>query len=107
MSVLQIHGTFDGTISYDGGAVSSRTIPSARESVERFAERSDCAIAWTEGDPIDFDSSIDGAETVTEGISDGCTEGTDYQLWTIEEGEHIPSLADGAIRTAMEWLLAQ
>lgn len=107
VSVLQIHGTADGTIAYSGGTVASRTIPSARGSVERFAERSGCTVEWTEGAPIDFDSTIDGAETVTESISDGCTEGTAYELWTIEEGEHIPSLADGAIRTSLEWLLAQ
>lgn len=107
VSVMQIHGTLDETIAYEGGTVASRTIPSARVSVERFAERSGCTLEWTEGDAVDFDSSIDGAETVTESISAGCAEGTAYELWTIEEGGHIPSLADGAIQAALEWLLAQ
>jgi len=107
VSVLQIHGTNDTTIAYAGGTVASRTIPSARESVERFAERSGCTVEWTEGDPIDFDSGLAGAETLTESVSDGCAEGTAYQLWTIEDGGHIPSLADGAIPAALDWLLAQ
>jgi len=107
VSVLQIHGTADDTIAYEGGTVATRTIPSARVSVERLAARSGCTLAWTEGAPIDFDSGLAGAETVTERISEGCAEGTDYQLWTIEEGGHIPSLADGAIRGALEWLLEQ
>ena len=107
VSVLQIHGTLDGTIAYDGGTVGGRTIPSARESVERFAERSGCDGTWMDGDPVDFDSSLDGAETTVEIQSTGCAEGTEYQLWTIVDGEHIPSLADGAIRQALDWLLAQ
>ncbi len=107
VSVLQIHGTMDETIAFEGGTVASRTIPSARVSVERFAERSGCTIEWTEGDPIDFDSGLEGAETLTESITDGCAEGTEYQLWTIEDGGHIPSLADGAIQAALEWVLAQ
>jgi len=107
VSVLQIHGTMDETIAYEGGDFRTGTHPSARESVERFAARSGCDGTWTESDPIDFVATVEGAETVVEIQSNGCTPGTDYQLWSITDGTHIPSLSDGAVQTALEWLLAQ
>jgi len=107
VSVLQIHGTADDTIRYEGGDFRTGTHPSARESVQRFAERSGCAGTWMDRDPIDFVTTVDGAETKVEVQSTGCAVGTDYQLWTVEGGGHIPSLAEGAIQTALEWLLAQ
>jgi len=107
VSVLQIHGTADDTILYEGGDFRTGTHPSARESVQRFATRAGCDGSWADGDPVDFVTTVDGAETLVEIQSTGCAEGTDYQLWTIEGGEHIPSLSEGAIQNALEWLLAQ
>lgn len=107
VSVLQIHGTMDETIAYEGGDFRSGTHPSARESVQRFATRSGCDGVWVDGAPIDFVTTVEGAETRTEIQAGGCAPGTDYQLWSITDGTHIPSLAEGAIETALEWLLAQ
>ncbi len=107
VSVLQIHGTMDDTILYEGGDFRDGAHPSARETVERFAERSGCDGTWTDGAPIDFVSMVDGAETLVEMRSTRCTEGTDYQLWTIVDGTHIPTLSEGATQLALEWLLAQ
>ncbi|MAQ15731.1 MAG: hypothetical protein CMN30_13175 [Sandaracinus sp.] len=101
-SVLQIHGTEDGTIQYEGAV----GYPSAPVSVERFATRAGCGETMTTLDPLDFDSSIDGAETERVETSEGCADGTVYALWTIEAGGHIPTLADGAIGAAVDWLLA-
>lgn len=107
VSVLQIHGTMDDTIRYEGGDFRDGAHPSARETVERFADRSGCDDTWTDGEPVDFVTMVDGAETLVESRSTGCTEGTDYQLWTIVDGTHIPTLSDGATQRALEWLLAR
>ena len=107
VSVLQIHGTLDDTIVYEGGTLGAITLPSARESVDRFADRAGCAADYTPLAPLDFDAELPGEETVREERVDGCAAGTQFALWSIEGGAHIPNLAEGAIDTVVDWLLAQ
>ncbi|MAT29900.1 MAG: hypothetical protein CMN31_16225 [Sandaracinus sp.] len=105
LSVLQIHGTADETIAYEGGIINAAVYPSAAESVAFFAEEAGCDAEPVEGERFDFTSDVDGAETV-ESVYEGCGE-VDVRLWTLEAGGHIPVLADGAIERVVDWLLAQ
>ncbi len=100
VSVLQIHGTVDPTILYDGffGGY-----PSAPDTVQRFADRAGCTTD-SAGDAIDFDAVLPGAETTTRDWSD-CSTGADASLWTIEAGGHIPPLSSTATDQILDWLL--
>lgn len=101
VSVLQIHGTADSTIRYDGF---TGGYPSAPDTVQRFADRAGCT-SDALGDPIDFDSRVAGDETTTRTWS-GCDGAVDAALWSIVDGGHIPPLAEGATDAILDWLLA-
>ena len=89
VSVLQVHGTDDETIAYEG----TTAYPSARASAARWAERAGCdPTAMTTGAPLDLESALEGAETTVEQLRTGCMPGVDAELWTIVGGTHIPAL---------------
>ena len=114
VSVLGIHGTADEVIYFGGDpstadppGVTSWGYPSAQVSVERFAERAGCDLsAAEEGAPLDIDTSLDGAETSVVRYRAGCVRGVDAERWTIEEGSHLPPVANpGFSREVVRWLL--
>ncbi len=97
LSVLQIHGTQDNLVLYEGGRLPThpdpdrRPVPSAWESVARWGERAGCDIDAVEAlPPIDTDSAVDGNETTVQRLLHGCADGVKAELWTIESGGHIP-----------------
>ena len=97
LSVLQIHGTKDQSVLYEGGrlpdhpAPDRRPVPGAKDSVLRWAERAGCVIEDAEFfPPIDTDAAVEGAETSIVRFANGCAQGTVMELWTIEGGGHIP-----------------
>lgn len=97
LSVLQIHGTADKIVLYEGGrlpdhpAPDRRPVPGAKDSVLRWAQRADCDLeSPTFFPPIDTDAAVDGAETAIVRFADGCAQGTVMELWKIEGGGHIP-----------------
>lgn len=91
--VLQIHGTDDDTIAYDGGSTGAASYPSAPQTVESWATKNGCRGGLENAGVLDLEASIDGEET-TVAVYAGCPVGGDVQLWTIEGGAHIPTLAD-------------
>ena len=103
VSVLQIHGDMDDTVLYDGvdGAYAS-----APDIAARWAGYDGCDATAAPGAPLDYDSSVAGAETTTLQYA-GCAEGTDVQLWTIVTGGHIPGVSDAGVDAMLDWLLAQ
>lgn len=103
VSVLQIHGTNDETIAYEGG-VGAWTFPGAEATVARWAERNGCEAESTPGAPLDVDGGIPGDETLTEAWS-VCDAGTAVELWTIPNGSHLPNLSAGFIQNALGFLL--
>ena len=109
VSVLQIHGTLDDTIEYDGGnTVVGRdySYPSAQGSVELHAELAGCDVdASVAGAALNVDNTVSGDETTTLTWSAGCAEGVDAALWTIVEGNHVPSINPEGTQLALEWLL--
>jgi len=102
VSVLQIHGTADSSVAYEGRPFA---YPSARGTVQRFAMRAGCT-ATERTAPIDFDRSLPGDETQVERWT-GCDEGLAAELWTIEGGGHIPALSPAATSDILDWLLAR
>ncbi|MCB9594060.1 MAG: hypothetical protein H6719_15105 [Sandaracinaceae bacterium] len=105
VSVLEIHGTSDGTVDYDGGTIAGLDYVSAPAAVEAWAVRSGCdPTAATTGDPLDLVLDVDGAETVTTVYAAGCRAGA--ELWTMEGVDHIPSLQRDFTPRVIDWLRA-
>ena len=113
LSVLQIHGTADRFVLYEGGRLPDhpdpdrQAVPGAKDSVLRWAERAGCDIEDARFPPqIDTDTAVEGAETSIVRFAEGCAEGTVMELWTIEGGGHVP-LVWGTDFTPgiLKWLL--
>jgi polyhydroxybutyrate depolymerase len=110
VSMLQIHGTADDIVLYDGAdqpvGIIASGYPSAPETTRRSAETAGCDLdAVVEGPDLDLDTSLDGAETQTLEYTAGCERGVDAALWTIEGGLHLPIIDRVAFSTAViEWL---
>lgn len=101
VSVLQVHGNLDGTVSYAGNGFH----PSAEDAVLRWAERAGCDTATpTTLEPLDIETDLAGAETSAVRYETGCAEGIDAELWTIQGGGHIPSLNAEWAPRLIEWL---
>lgn len=81
VSVIEIHGTADGLVPYEGGRTAggaTQPSPPTREVVKRWAELDGCQPT---------------PATTTEGVLStsmwtGCREGTSVQLITIDGGGH-------------------
>ena len=57
------------------------------------------------GERLDLDAGIDGSETAVAAY-EGCVEGIDVQLDTIEGGGHMPGLDRERVGTdVLDWLL--
>lgn len=93
VSVLQIHGTDDMVIGYDGDVQNDPpdpSVPSAHETVAVWARNDGCtgAIAAT-GRKLHLDTSLVGDETTVEAYA-GCPPGIGVELWSIVGGAHLP-----------------
>jgi len=105
--VLQIHGTADTVISYEGGVFrGGAPHPGARESVEAWAAHNGCATTGVDTGTFDLDGGLDGAETVVTRYASECRPGGSAELWTITDGSHAPDLSEHFSRRVVEWLLA-
>lgn len=105
VALLQIHGTADATIRYDGGAYYALPYPGAKATAERWAGLDGCASAPVEGAPLDIDASIDGPETRVLRWG-SCRAGSAVELWTIEGGSHVPTPTSELARGIVEFLFA-
>ena len=104
--VLQIHGTDDRAIAYDGGEIQGSAYPGAVGSVERWAAYNGCAVEGTTGGARDLEREIAGSETTVAQYAAGCRPGGSGELWTITGGSHIPVLAETFNRQVIDWLFA-
>lgn len=105
--ILQIHGTADGTIAYNGGDIQGNIYPSAEETVTRWAAYNGCAADGMVTATLDLDQSLEGLETTVTRYSNNCQPGGSAELWTIAEGAHIPQISQVFPEKVVEWLLAR
>ncbi|MEO6318932.1 MAG: PHB depolymerase family esterase [Acidimicrobiales bacterium] len=106
VSVLHLHGTDDGVISYDGGRITA-PYPGAVETVVRWAARGRCDAEPVQGEPLDLVPDIEGAETRVTAF-DGCAPGIAVQLDTIDGGGHVPRIDQSRVGgDILDWLLAR
>jgi polyhydroxybutyrate depolymerase len=103
VSVLQIHGDMDDTVQYAGVLDG---YPSAPDTAAQWAENNGCAATRT-ADParLDIVTDLAGEETSVE-HHDSCPSGLAVDLWTIENGGHIPNLSDAFRVETWAWMEA-
>lgn len=108
VSGLQIHGTADDTIAYDGsssGPVGIGAYASALVSAQNIARRGGASVTGAAGEELDLITTIDGTETTTLAFEAGSAGGADAALWTLRGGSHIPVINPAGTRAALTWLL--
>jgi polyhydroxybutyrate depolymerase len=107
VSVLEIHGTADDVINYDGGMIQGHAYPSVATTVADWVSLNGCQ---NQADPsaaqLDLDSSLDGNETTVTKYAMGCKRGTEVELWTVTGGGHIPKISPTFAATVSGFLLS-
>ena len=105
---LQIHGTVDTVIPYNGGCVPfGGCHPGAVQTTETWAAYDGCALVGEpQPDPLDLDAIMPGDETQVIRYADGCAPGGSAELWTINGGAHSPNLSADFNNLVIEFLLA-
>jgi polyhydroxybutyrate depolymerase len=107
VNVLQVHGTLDAVIAYNGGANLGRTYPSAEQSVTTWAAKNGCTgtMLTRIGGDLDLDTGIFGSETERYQFT-GCPNGAAVEHWKIVGGSHIPVFGMDWADTFYTWLMA-
>lgn len=109
VTVLEVHGTSDGTIVYTGGSTGQGggAYPAATTSVADWATFDGCATPPDTSKPaLDLDVSLAGNETTVTEYAAGCTAGTQVDLWSMQGGVHIPAFGTTFVPMAFDFLLA-
>ena len=107
VAVLQIHGTADTTVPYDGGKTLNGQGPvviSAHETVMDWVSLDKCGgTIDTTPAAVDLVKDLQGTETTIEKWT-GCR---GVELWTIHDGVHVPNLTQPAYaQMLVAWLYA-
>ena len=105
-NVLQIHGTSDSVIFYDGGTILGDNYPAASQTVFSWANRSGCNLTYTEINQLDLISPR-GVNDTNEYEHLNCSSGNRVSLWEIPNGSHYPQLSspsnDDFPSTILDW----
>ena len=116
VSVVEIHGSADDIVLYEGGNLSdwypdhsSAPYPGAETTAETWAAYDACDETPT---PQDAKIDVDMAITSAEGLAEttvaewtGCAAGTTVQLWTIPDGGHGPTVSSSFADTILDFML--
>ena len=106
ISVLQIWGTADGTISYNGGDISSNKYPGALKTIASWAALDKCSPKFLLSTvKRDLEAKLAGAETSVN-YYNACKDKTAVELWTINGGMHVPTLVKDFANQVVDFLLA-
>ena len=106
VSVLEIHGTNDATISYTGGSIRTVAYPSAETTVQTWAAYDGCSTTADSPPPPPRPISVGDPATV-QSYSTGCRPGGHAELWTLAGAPHIPLLIEPTFADqVIEFLLA-
>jgi len=111
-NILQVHGTYDWVIFYDGGYDhdyfdgEDNYYPGAESTVESWANRSGCDIGYTQTGHLDLVTPSGTNDTDTlEHLN--CSDGNRVELWRINQGSHAPAFRDGQFPNAtVPWALS-
>lgn len=103
VSVLTVHGDLDDTVFYEGIEGANLSAPAVGD---RYAMLAGCDTnSPVAGPDMDLVESIPGAETSVVSWP-GCLRGTEVELWTINDGPHIPGpWTDSGPDAFVDWML--
>ncbi len=106
VAVLEVHGTVDDEVRYDGGTTLSDQdrYPSARDTVASWARLNRCGDFADTGMRFDYVTDVAGPETRV-GAHAGCMGGA-AELWTMEGVGHVPGFSPAWIAAVYDWLMA-
>jgi len=106
VATLELHGTGDHTIPYDGGSIGGHSFPSAPQTVKTWAAYDGCSL--TPDDPAPADRAIvaDLPDATVTSYSKGCDKGGHAELWTQPQGVHIPIWTATMSDQVVAWLMA-
>ena len=107
VSVLEIHGTADDSVPYDGGQFESgHPFPGSEQTVADWATFNGCDATRTlTGEHLDLEARLTGSETVVSRF-DGCPAGIAVELWTVEGGSHALQITPDFVPEALAFLAA-
>ena len=106
VSVLQIHGTADEVIGFEGGTLLGNDHPGARETVADWSANNGCTGPTAEvPTPLDLDSSIPGDESSATEYT-GCPVAGAVELWVIPGAPHTPPLSPSFAEDIIDFLFA-
>jgi polyhydroxybutyrate depolymerase len=116
VAVLQIHGTDDDTIRYEGGDLNdivgangaALNYPGALETATVWASLDGCASELDrapERVDIEITSGPSGPAETTIDVATGCDPGGHVELWTIPDGGHAPNLDASFAVSVLDFLL--
>ena len=86
--ILQIQGTDDTSILFEGGSIDDRPYPGSEATARQWATYNNCSLPGLASEPKDLDSSLLGKETEVIVYSRGCSSGGSVELWAIQKGGH-------------------
>lgn len=104
VAVIQIHGTIDATVFYNGQA---GVYPGSEEVAERWSSYNRCSTDPAIKSPRDrdLDNAVVGAETDTKTYQ-GCPAASPVALWTMHGSGHIPAFKEAFIPAVLDVLEA-
>jgi len=106
VSVLQVHGTNDEIILYEGGQIFGKSYPSAVASVTQWATLNQCTQnAVTRSTKLDLDDNIAEDETSVATWTN-CRNSSEVELWTMENSSHVPRLGSTFATKVWEFFAA-
>jgi polyhydroxybutyrate depolymerase len=106
VSVLEVHGTADLVIGYDGGAIFGHAYPSAPATVADWVTLDGCSpTPDTSAERLDLEVTLAGPDTTVTKYG-GCKPGGHAELWAIQGGGHIPTFTSDFASGAVDFLLA-
>jgi polyhydroxybutyrate depolymerase len=106
VAVLEIHGTGDRTIAYDGANISGKTYPGAKQTVATWARYDGCRLEPDDPPPAAHRIETGRAPATVTAYSKGCRGNGHVELWTEPHGVHIPPLDPTFSPQIVAYLLA-
>jgi len=106
VATLEIHGTSDDTISYDGGKILGHRYPGAVATTKMWAKYDGCRLVPDSPAPAPHDIEANMPPATVTAYSTGCAPNGHAELWTEEGGSHIPKLTPTFGEQVVAYLLA-
>ncbi|MFN8025298.1 MAG: alpha/beta hydrolase-fold protein [Acidimicrobiia bacterium] len=106
VATLEIHGTADDTIPYDGGKILRHAYPGAIATTRMWARYDGCKLVPDDPEPAPHDLVQDLPPATVTAYSTGCKANGHAELWTQQDGTHIPKLSPTFGEQVVTYLMA-